>query len=175
MILKSLAREESARYPNAEAFADALAGLIEQFEIDPPQDDQADSALECSWDLDGSGDDTDTVTGWNQDTAIRDTSDDSALRIHDSAQAHVLETIPAKPILETGLENSRSRKARRRSSTKSKTLKKSSKHKTRSVRRSNGKARAVRAARRRHSEGMTRYLAFIGPAVALGVGLLLLL
>jgi len=172
VILKALAREESARYPNAEAFANALAGLIEQFEIDPPHDDQADSALECSWDLDGSGDDTDTVTGWNQDTAIR-TNDDSTLRIHDSAQPQVLETIPTE---EEELENSRSRKARRRSSTKSKTLKKSSKHKTRSVRRSNGKARAVRqAARRRRDEGLTRYLAFIGPAVALGVGLLLLL
>jgi serine/threonine protein kinase len=179
VILKALAREESARYPNAEAFANALAGLIEQFELDPPQDDQADSALECSWDLDGSGDDTDTVTGWNQDTAIR-TNDDSALRIHDSAQPQVLEPIP----VEDELEDSRSRKARRRSSTKSKTLRssktktvrKSSKTKTRSTRRSTGKARAVRqAARRRREEGMTRYLAFLGPAVALGVGLLLLL
>lgn len=167
VILKALAREESARYPNAEAFANALAGLLEGFKIDPPVDDAADSALECSWDLDGSGDDTDTVTGWNQDTAIRATNDDSALRIHDSAQPQVLETIPAP---KEELENSRSRKTRR-SKSRSKTP-----TRTRSLRRSGGKARAVRqAAKRRRDEGFTRYLAFIGPAVALGVGLLLLL
>ena len=188
VILKALAREESARYPNAEAFADALAGLLEQFEADPPIDDAGDSALECSWDLDGSGDDTDTVTGWNQSTAVKTTSDDSALRIHDSAQAQALEEIPLEEVplkdgrpLKDGLaESTRTRRTRRSKSSKShKTTSKSHKTKSRRSRtlRRSGKTRAVRqaAARRRQSEGLTKYLAFIGPAVALGVGLLLLL
>lgn len=163
VILKALAREESARYPNAEAFANALAGLLEEFELEPPADDVSNSALECSWDLDGSG--GDTVTGWNQDTTIRvGSAEEPGHWIQDSVAGlagapEYLEEIPSgKDELSESRRDgvSRRRKGRHRRS---------------------GKARARQVvARRRQSEpGIGRYLAFVGPAIAAALGLLLLL
>ncbi len=74
VVLKALARDPQQRYPNAEAFANALADLLVIFDATPPEDDHEDSALECSLSISESADragEPAAVRGWNEPTPTR--------------------------------------------------------------------------------------------------------
>lgn len=169
IVMKSLARDQKTRYPNAEAFANALADLLAEFETDPPEDDVESSALSCSWDLEGSNAEIsdDTVVGWNDKWAA---GDDDPILIPTSDDQPVLEPIPdATPV-----------KRKKLSTGKTKSVRRSGKRAA-AAGRSNGKLRSgVRRrqqTRRRNDSADTfsRYLAFGGPALVAVIGLLLLI
>ena len=172
VVLKALARSEADRYANAEEFANALADLLVEFESNPPRDDLSSSALECSWDEDESNEfGHDTVCGWNEPShsshhEIRLVSDSSpgleALQ-QTAAAAVALEDAPVKTT-----RRAKRKKARAKSNARLKTRK--HKSATRRARR-----RAVVAKRRQGDDQLVRYLAYVGPAILAGLGLLLLL
>jgi serine/threonine protein kinase len=154
LVLIALSRSSRDRFPNAEAFANAIADLLRDLEVD----DVENSALECSWQSERS----DTVRGWNEPDVHTSGHDASDLAFP------ALEDIPE--------ETPRRRKSRSRN--KARVRRQPSKQKVK-VRKGKARRPMTRRTTRRPQGGdldvLARYLAFGGPALVALVGLLLLI
>jgi serine/threonine-protein kinase len=164
LVLTSLQRDTAKRFPNAEAFANAIADVLAELEREGLES----SRLDRSWETEESAD---TVArGWNDDDDHLINSD------HDSNLSFPpLDVLDDEPKLVTPV---RRRKKKTRSRNKVKGLRRSSKNKLRGSKNKMGRAkpRRRRAAVQRDDslEVLGRYLAFGGPLLIALLALLLL-
>jgi serine/threonine protein kinase len=175
IVMKAISRNKDERYANAEALANALSGFLADYvSEDTPSEFET---LEISENMVS---DEDVARGWNSDTASLPTIDPAAF---DEPAIVPLET--ERKLADSG----RRKSGRKRASTATPaTLHKSGRRRTSGARRKSSKAapttrrasgsRSKPKRRIRREDGMEnigRVLAFCGPALAMALGLLLLL
>lgn len=167
LVLRSLARDVSDRFANAEHFANAIADVLELVEGEDLQSSQ----LECSWQTEES--ENTVACGWNDEVLVASDSELAFPEFDDEPTPTFEAPTRRKRRKSKGrtkaIRNSRSKSSKTTSSTKKST--------SRAAKRRGSRHRLRRHGRRRDEslEIMGRYLAFGGPLLIGLIGMLLLI